>query len=91
MKEHFESGLAVAKFLEQHPAITKVVHPMLPSHPDHQLAVKQQKGNKTILNVYSKMQFFNSIWLDINSKHITHDHFYVPIQYIFFSKWYLAR
>ena len=54
MKEHFESGLAVAKFLEQHPAITKVVHPMLPSHPDHQLAVKQQKGNKTILNVYSK-------------------------------------
>ena len=44
MKEHFETGLAVAKFLEKHPAITKVLHPSLPSHPDHELAKKQLKG-----------------------------------------------
>jgi cystathionine gamma-lyase len=44
MKEHIASGIAVANYLEKHPGVTKVLHPSLPSHPDHQLAVKQLKG-----------------------------------------------
>jgi hypothetical protein len=46
MKEHFSSALSIAKYLENHPAVIKVLHPMLPSHPDHELALKQHKGNK---------------------------------------------
>ena len=37
MKQHGENGLAVAKFLEQHPAVEKVLHPGLPSHPQHEV------------------------------------------------------
>jgi cystathionine beta-lyase/cystathionine gamma-synthase len=44
MREHIESGLVVAKFLEKHPAIERVVCPSLPSHPDYELTLKQQKG-----------------------------------------------
>ncbi len=44
MREHISSGLEVARYLEKHPAVTKVLHPTLPSHPDHDLAMKQHKG-----------------------------------------------
>lgn len=33
-----ENGLAVARWLEQHPAVTEVLYPGLPSHPDHDRA-----------------------------------------------------
>lgn len=32
---HNENGLAVAGWLEQHPAVARVFYPGLPSHPDH--------------------------------------------------------
>jgi cystathionine beta-lyase/cystathionine gamma-synthase len=35
MDRHNANGMAVAKWAEQHPAITKVHYPGLPSHPDH--------------------------------------------------------
>ncbi|KAK3091295.1 hypothetical protein FSP39_018718 [Pinctada imbricata] len=44
MKEHMKNGLAVAKFLEKHPYVTKVIHPGLPSHPQHELAKRQMRG-----------------------------------------------
>jgi cystathionine beta-lyase/cystathionine gamma-synthase len=44
MEVHQRNALAVAKFLEQHPAIERVYYPGLPSHPDHALAKRQQKG-----------------------------------------------
>jgi hypothetical protein len=44
MREHIRSGLEVARYLEKHPAVTKVLHPTLPTHPDHELAMKQHKG-----------------------------------------------
>lgn len=34
---HQESGLAVARWLEQRPEVLKVLHPALPSHPGHAL------------------------------------------------------
>jgi cystathionine gamma-lyase len=37
MTQHGKSSLAVAKFLEQHPAVKKVLHPGLPSHPQHEV------------------------------------------------------
>jgi cystathionine gamma-synthase len=38
------TAMAVALFLEKHPAIDRVWYPGLPSHPDHAAAVKQMTG-----------------------------------------------
>lgn len=35
MERHSQNALGVARFLEQHPAVTWVNYPGLPSHPDH--------------------------------------------------------
>ena len=41
MKAHEENALAVARFLEGHPRVTRVIYPGLPSHPQHELACRQ--------------------------------------------------
>ena len=41
MKAHEESALAVARWLEGHPRVTRVIHPGLASHPQHELARRQ--------------------------------------------------
>ncbi len=38
------NALAIAKHLESHPAVAWVRYPGLPSHPQHELAMRQQKG-----------------------------------------------
>jgi cystathionine beta-lyase/cystathionine gamma-synthase len=38
---HSANALAVARFLEGHPAIARVMYPGLPSHPQHALACRQ--------------------------------------------------
>ncbi|AKU94161.1 Cystathionine gamma-synthase [Labilithrix luteola] len=38
------TALAVAQFLEAHPAVERVFYPGLPSHPDHELASKTMSG-----------------------------------------------
>jgi cystathionine gamma-synthase len=44
MRRHNESGLRIARFLEQHPGIERVYHPGLPSHPDHAVARRLCSG-----------------------------------------------
>ncbi len=44
MREHNANGLAVARFLETHPAIDEVHYPGLSSHPQHTLAARQMAG-----------------------------------------------
>lgn len=44
MKQHDLAGRAVASFLEEHPKVEKVYYPGLASHPQHELAKRQQKG-----------------------------------------------
>ena len=44
MQKHQESALAVARFLEQHPKIRRVLYPGLESHPQHDLARRQMSG-----------------------------------------------
>ena len=44
MARHNESGLAVARFLEAHSAIRRVLYPGLESHPQHKLAKHQMSG-----------------------------------------------
>jgi cystathionine gamma-lyase len=52
MREHMKNGLGVAKFLEQHPAVEKVVYPGLPSHPQHKLALRQCSGFAGMISFY---------------------------------------
>jgi cystathionine beta-lyase/cystathionine gamma-synthase len=44
VRQHEENGGAVAEFLSTHPKVTKLAYPGLKSHPQHELAVRQQKG-----------------------------------------------
>jgi cystathionine gamma-lyase/cystathionine beta-lyase/cystathionine gamma-lyase/homocysteine desulfhydrase len=44
MEQHDRTGRAVAAFLEEHPKVQKVYYPGLASHPQHELAKRQQKG-----------------------------------------------
>jgi cystathionine beta-lyase/cystathionine gamma-synthase len=44
MKAHEENGRAVAEFLSTQPKLTRLAYPGLKTHPQHELAVRQQKG-----------------------------------------------
>lgn len=44
MEAHDRNGRVVANFLAEHPKIQKVYYPGLVSHPQHELAKKQQRG-----------------------------------------------
>lgn len=44
VKQQNENAMALARYLEQHPAIGKVHYPGLNAHPDHALAKKQMNG-----------------------------------------------
>jgi methionine-gamma-lyase len=44
MVRHNENGLAVARFLAGHPAVSQVYYPGLPEHPQHELARQQMFG-----------------------------------------------
>jgi cystathionine beta-lyase/cystathionine gamma-synthase len=44
MEKQCRTAMAVAKFLEKHPKISRVHFPGLASHPDHKLAKRQMKA-----------------------------------------------
>ena len=44
MKAQSEAALHVARWLERHPAVSRVYYPALESHPQHALAMAQQSG-----------------------------------------------
>jgi cystathionine gamma-synthase len=48
------TGLAVARFLEGHPAVDRVFYPLLPSHPDHAAAVAQLRGGGGVVSFIVK-------------------------------------
>ncbi|MEN9686745.1 MAG: hypothetical protein RLZZ28_2531, partial [Bacteroidota bacterium] len=44
VKQHCATALAIASFLETHPAVDRVYYPGLSSHPNHEVAKKQSTG-----------------------------------------------
>jgi cystathionine beta-lyase/cystathionine gamma-synthase len=50
MKAHEENGNAVAQFLTTQPKLTRLAYPGLKSHPQHELAKKQQRGFGSMLS-----------------------------------------
>ena len=49
VKAHEETAMKVATYLENHPKVDKVYYPGLKSHPQYELAQKQQKGNTGLM------------------------------------------
>ena len=54
MDRHCDNALRVAKHLEEHPDVEKVIYPFLPSHPQHELAKKQMKAGGGIVTFIVK-------------------------------------
>ena len=44
MAQHNINGLALAEYLDRHPAVMRVLYPGLPQHPQHELAKRQMRG-----------------------------------------------
>jgi cystathionine gamma-lyase len=54
MKAHAENAMAIAKYLEKHPKVEKVIYPGLESHPQHQLARSQMFGFGGMISFHLK-------------------------------------
>ncbi len=52
MKAHQENAMAVAKFLEDHKKVARVIYPGLESHAQHSLAKKQMTGFGGMITFY---------------------------------------
>ena len=52
MKAHSDNALALAQWLEAHPAVERVFYPGLPSHPQHALAMRQQKSGGGLVSFH---------------------------------------
>lgn len=51
MERHCENAMKVAEFLDQHPKVSKVYYPGLPTHPTHEIAKKQMRGFGGMMSV----------------------------------------
>ncbi len=51
MRQHNANGMAVARYLEEHPRVDRVLYPGLPSHPQHELAARQMEGFTGMVSV----------------------------------------
>ena len=54
LDRHHESGLAVARWLEQRPEVLRVLHPALPSHPGHALWKRDFTGASGLFSIVLK-------------------------------------
>jgi cystathionine beta-lyase/cystathionine gamma-synthase len=66
MLQHNANGMAVARHLDAHPKVKKVYYPGLASHPQHEIARKQQRGPGAMLsfdlgNLEAARRFLNRV------------------------------
>ncbi|CAI8155689.1 MAG: Cystathionine beta-lyase [Pseudidiomarina mangrovi] len=54
MRHHNAAALEIAQWLDQHPAVEKVIYPGLPSHPQHELAKRQMSGFGGMISILLK-------------------------------------
>jgi cystathionine gamma-synthase/methionine-gamma-lyase len=79
MKQHSESAMQVAQFLESYPAVDFVAYPGLASHPQHEVAKKQMTMFSGVMafglkaDVATHNRFVNSLELVISAVSIGHD------------------
>ena len=73
IRQHEENGRAVADFLSTHPKISKLAYPGLKSHPQRDLALKQQKGFGSMMSFELKSRdeaerFLKAIKIFLNAE-----------------------
>lgn len=54
MRAHCDNALELARWLEKHPTIERVIYPGLKSHPQHALAKRQMQGYGGIISIEVK-------------------------------------
>ena len=54
MRGHCANALEIARWLETHPNVERVIYPGLESHPQHALAMKQQSAGGAVLSFVVK-------------------------------------
>jgi len=52
MRAHCANAMALAQWLDTHPAVEKVIYPGLASHPQHELAKRQMDGFGGLISIY---------------------------------------
>jgi cystathionine gamma-lyase len=52
MERHQQNAMTLAKFLEGHKAVERVLYPGLKSHPQHQLSLRQTRGHGALMSVF---------------------------------------
>ena len=68
VKKQSDNALKLARFLEDHPAVKRVIYPGLESHPQHDLAKKQMTGFGGMLSFQLKAGLEGAINLAENIK-----------------------
>lgn len=51
VRQHVRNAEALAKYLEAHPKVERVLYPGLASHPQHELAMQQMAGGSTLIAI----------------------------------------
>ena len=51
MERHCHNALEIARWLDSHPKVRRVLYPGLPGHPQHELALRQMHGFGGMLSV----------------------------------------
>ncbi|OAA90517.1 trans-sulfuration enzyme family protein [Clostridium ljungdahlii] len=79
MKQHSNTALEVARYLESNPSIKFVAYPGLKSHPQHDIAKKQMKMYSGVISfalkadVETHNKFINSLELIVPAVSLGHD------------------
>ncbi len=61
MDKHSKNALEVAKFLESHEKIDRVIYPGLESHPQYQIAKEQMSGFSGMISITLKSDFDSTV------------------------------
>jgi len=67
MKAHCANAMALAQWLEQHPAVDKVYYPGLENHPGHSLAARQQSDFGGLLSFELHNKSREQAWQVVDS------------------------
>jgi cystathionine gamma-lyase len=57
MERHTANAMELARWLERHPKVERVIYPGLESHPQHALAARQMRGFGAMISIFPKADF----------------------------------